>query len=115
MENPQPLNLGVQVAAMCSQDTDISQLLHAPPEGDTPSDFHLEQQKDPDLNLQQFLAFGALRSDEDVARKLADHAVDLALVDKILYYVNWKRDGCKLAVVPCHFRRVLLEDYHGGK
>ena len=112
--NPHPVD--VQVAAIESQDLEITDLLNTfPVEGDL-DEFHVEQNKDPELkSLRHFLEYGILPTDEKKARKMAAQALNFVIIDKILYFVDSKGGGRKRAAVPIHLQKTLLEDHHRGK
>ena len=108
--------LEAQIAEVSAGDLDITQLLEAPSGRDSPCDFHVEQDKDLELQrLRQCVEYGILPEDERDARRVAAQALEFAVVDGVLYFVDAKRGGKKRAAVPSHLRRSILAEYHSGK
>ena len=112
----EPLPIDTQVAAVRSDELSISDLLGVAPGEDSLGDFHLEQEKDSELqHLRQFLEYGILPAEEKEARKLAAQALSFVIVDNVLYFVDAKGRGRKRAAVPSHLQKTILDDHHGGK
>ena len=112
----EPHGLDVQVAAVCTADADITQLLESPPGEESLSDFHMEQQLDSELkHLYQCLKYGLLPAEEQEARTIAARALHFTIIDDVLYFLDTKRGGRRRAAVPSHLQKSILEDYHCGK
>jgi len=61
---------------------------------DVPFNFHIQQQKDPELwKLRQCLESGFMPANEQEARTVAAQALNFAIVDNILYFVESERGG----------------------
>lgn len=94
VESAEPYPVDVQVAAVTSKDH-ITDLLSAPPGEESLSEFHREQNKDPTLQrIRVFLDYGILPTNDKEARKLAYQALNFAVVDNVLYFVDAK-GGCQ--------------------
>ena len=79
------------------------------------SDFHLEQRKDPELEtLFACLEHGELPADPKEAQKLTVQALNFAVVDELLCFVDQKAGHRKRVVVPAHLRENILKESHGG-
>jgi len=77
----------------------ISDLLLTP----VMTDYHQEQQKDEVLKiLYDYLVNESLPPDEQQARKICAKAVNFAVVDNILYFIDPKQQGRRRAAVPAH-------------
>ena len=73
------------------------------------SDFHLEQRKDPELEtLFACLEHGELPADPKEAQKLTVQALNFAVIDKLLCFVDEKAGHRKRVVVPAHLRENIL-------
>lgn len=74
---------------------------------------HQEQKKDSKLKvIITYLEEGVLPQDEKEARKIAALATSF---DKVLYFVDKKKDRRRCAAVPNHLRSSVLQEYHGGR
>lgn len=117
--NPAPLQGiaqdEIQVSAV-SAGADISELLQtSPPPCVESTHYSAEQDKDPGLKeMINFLQKGTLPEDPVRARRLAAQEQLLALVDRMLYYVDARRGNRKRAAVPHHLREQLLKESHRG-
>lgn len=105
-----PVNLDVHAAEVYTENTDKTELLEAFAGQDYPSEFHIEQQKDPELHQCLILP----DSDRE-ARSIAAQALNFAIVDGVLYFVDTKEGGKRSAAVPRHLQRLILEEYHSGR
>jgi len=86
---------------MRSEELTITYLLHVSLGEDSLSKFHMEQEKDLELQcLRQFIEYGILPADEKKLRKLVAQALNFVIIDNVLYFVDTKGGGRKLAVVP---------------
>ncbi len=110
-------DLAVQVAQVRGdfRGVEIADLLEAPPvTGLGQNDFHTEQRKDPDLKrICDYIELGTLPSAAEEARKVTAQAIDFAVLDQILYYVDRKKSK-KRAAVPVHLRELVMQESHGG-
>lgn len=109
------VDLDVQVAQVSVHDTEITQLLQAPPRTVLPNDFDREQRKDVELRkMCDFLERGILPDGDKEAKKVAGQSVHFILVDKILYFVDSRKQGRQRAVVPVHLREKVMSENHAG-
>ena len=120
--NPAPtqkghhLELEAHVAQVSADAKEISSLLQEGPDlSDIPSDFHLEQKKDPELKaLLASLDRGELPSDRKEAHRITVQALQFTVIDGLLYFVDPKAGSRKRVVVPAHLRESILKESHGG-
>ena len=93
-----------QVSKVTSTNEDvISDLLQEDPGSSAiASDFHFEQRKDPKLFA--CLEHGELPADPKKVQKLTVQALNFAIVDRLLCFVDQKAGHRKRVVVPAHLR-----------
>ena len=93
----------VQIALISSEAEDCSNF------------FHNEQLKDPALcPIMKYLSEGVLPEDTQVAAKVIVQASLYTVADGILYYTGQKKDSTPIVVVPCDYKKKLMEEYHAG-
>ena len=108
----------LQVAVVSSEERTIAELLEDTYPESVTSDFHIQQQKDPQLQkLRLSLECRILPTDDGEARTVAAHALNFIIVDNVLYFVEKRRGGgsWRRAAVPSHMQRQSLEDSHGER
>ena len=116
LDTSEPITLGVQVAEIYTEGNGITQLLEATPGRESPSDFHLQQRRDPELRrICQCLEYGILPDNEREARDVAAKSLNFAIINDVLYFVDTGRGGRKRAAVPSHLQNSIIEDNHGGR
>ena len=114
---PAPEHTEVQVATVSSEERTITELLEGTYPESVTSDFHIQQQKDPELQkLRLCLECGILPTDDREAQTVAAQALNFVIVDNVLYFVENRRGGSswRRAAVPIHLQRQILEEGHGG-
>ena len=117
-ESPSSEPLEVQVAAVLSRERTLTEMEEEVEVEPVTSDFHIQQPRDPVLEkIRECLEYGTVPTDSREAQKVAARALDFVILNKILYSVEHKRGGgsCRRAAVPCHMRKQILADSHGGK
>ena len=109
----------IQVAAIRSTDDanpDISTLLSSNPATETESiPFSTHQRKDSELTpLILFIEEKKLPDDANLAKKIAAQATQFAIVDRVLYFLDPRRNHKKRVVVPKHLQEQLIQEHHRG-
>ena len=115
---PAPEHTEVQVAAVSSEERTITELLEGTYPESVTSDFHIQQQKDPELQkLRLCLECGIFPTDDREAQTVAAQALNFVIVDNVLYFVENRKGGSswRRAAVPIHLQRQILEESHGGR
>ena len=108
----------VQVAAVSTKDGMIAELLEGAETDGVSSDFHLQQQRDQELEkVRLCLEFGVLPTEDQEARNIAAKALNFVILNKVLYFVENRKGGgsWRRAAVPSHLRKQILADNHGGR
>ena len=102
----------VQVAAVSSEERTITELLEGTYPESVTSDFHIQQQKDSELQKLRLCP-----TDDREAQTVAAQALNFVIVDNVLYFVENRRGGSswRRAAVPSHLQRQIMEESHGGR
>ena len=86
------------------------------PEASQLHSYAVEQRKDPSLlALIEYLTERNLPEDPQESSSVAFKAVNFTIIDDVLYRVDPKQPNHQQIVVPAHFQKGALEQYHGGK
>jgi len=57
---------------------------------------------------------GSVPHDEQHAKKICTKAVNFAVLDDIMYFIDPKHQGKRRAAVPTHLHDEILRENHGG-
>ena len=110
------LDASVLVLQVNSTESRIEELLSAPPQtqplGD---DFVQDQRKDTQLRqLIDYIENGTLPDGDKDSKKIVSQALNFAILDKVLYFVDRKEPTRRHAAVPKHLQNQVLQEYHRG-
>ena len=74
-----------------------------------------EQRKDPEVkHMLEYLEFVVLPEDQKEVHSIVTMAPSFCILDKVLYFIDGRRENMKRVVVPRSLRNLVMAENHSG-
>ena len=105
-----------QVAVVKSAATTIDDMLKVTPAvSSSKCNLADEQHKDPEVeHMLEYLESDVLPEDQKAAHSIVTQAPSFCILDKVLYYIDGRRENMKRVVVPRSLRNLVIAENHSG-